>query len=735
VARSTARTRLVFAISLAGTSSAWQPSLAQSLDAAEAAMTAIAGSSEKSVSITRAAEAPTLDGVLDPAEWAQAAVVEDLHEIQPNEYAAPSERTRVYLMYDDDALYIGARLFDDQPDKILARVLRQGDDIMIDDWFSVVIDPFHDRRSGYRFQTNPNGLRQEALFQNVSDEQWNWEGIWYSAAKIDDKGWVAEMAIPFKTLSFDPSNDTWGINFRRSVARRDERMGWVSRNRATDPSTSGIAVGFDGLKQGAGLDVVPSVAVNTRHDVAAGIDESELNPSVDVFYKITPSLTGSLTINTDFSATEVDNRQVNLSRFALFYPEKRDFFLQDADIFEFGRIDQNGRPFFSRRIGIDVNGGIVDIEAGAKISGRIGRWNIGALSIRQNASQFSPADNATVARVSANVLRESTVGVIMTEGNPQGVVGNSVVGTDFLYRNTRLPGGHILEGEAWVQRSDTEGISGDDKAYGFGFRSPNKTGLRGGFRFSEFEKNFNPGLGFVNRVGIRQVEGGLHYRARPRSGFVRAIDGGLHIESVENITGGLQSKQFRVTLLGLESRDGDNVEVNWATNTEVLVEPFEIYPGVVIPVGEYEFDERRVNFFSADQRRLSGGVGFQTGGFYGGNRDQIFGSLAWRPGPHFSTRIEYQINDVLLPQGAFTTRLVAIRGDVAFSAKLSWVNLIQYDNVSEILGINSRLQWVPEPGREAFLVLNRNLEDYDRDGSFHNAYSEAAIKFSYTFRF
>jgi hypothetical protein len=708
---------------------------AQSLDAAEAASTALAGASEKSVEIPRAAKAPTVDGVLEPEEWAGAAMIDDLHQIQPNEYAAPSERTLIYLMYDDDALYVAARLFDGEPDEITARVLRQGDRTFGDDWFSVMIDPFHDRRSGYRFQTNPNGLRQEALFQNVSDEQWDWQGIWYTAASIDGEGWVTEIAIPFKTLSFDAANDTWGINFRRALARRDERMGWVSRNRATDPSVSGIAVGFEGLQQGAGLDVVPSVSVNQTHDVATGIDDSQLNPSLDVFYKITPSLTGALTVNTDFSATEVDDRQVNLSRFALFYPEKRDFFLQDADIFEFGGIGQNGRPFFSRRIGLGADGRIVGIDGGGKISGRIGRWNIGALSIRQEASASSPADNATVARVSANVLSESTVGVILTEGNPQGTGENSLIGTDFVYRNTRLPGGRVVEGEAWFQSSDTQGVSGDDHAFGIHLVSPNSTGLRGGLRFSEFQENFNPGLGFVNRVGIRQYNVGVHYRHRPTAGFLRALDGGLNVERVENISGGLQSSRVRLDVLNLQSRQGDNFELNAATHTEVLAGPFEIYPGIVIPVGEYDFDDKSVRVSSADQRRLSGGFGFQRGGFYGGDRDQIFGALAWRPSGHFNTRIEYQINDVELPQGAFTTRLISVRADIAFSARLSWVNLIQYDNVSEILGINSRLQWIPEAGRQLFLVLTQNLEDYDRDGSFHTAYSEAAVKFSYTFRF
>jgi hypothetical protein len=694
------------------------------------------GGQQKSVRITRTSTPPVIDGVLDEAAWQEAASIDDFHQIQPTEYADPSEPTVVYLMYDDDALYIGAKLYDSEPDQVTARILRQGSEVFGDDWFSVVIDPFYDRRSGYRFQTNPNGLRQEALFQNVSDEQWDWSGIWYAAASIDAEGWTAEIAIPYKTLSFDPANDTWGINFRRAIARRDERMGWVSRNRNTDPSTSGIAVGFEGLQQGVGLDVIPSIAIGERRDMLTGTVVESTEPSLDLFYKITPSLTGSITINTDFSATEVDDRQVNLSRFALFFPEKRTFFLQDADIFEFGRLDENGRPFFSRRIGIGNLGDIVGLEGGGKISGRVGRWNIGMLSIRQDESPTTRADNATVARISANVLAESTIGFVATEGSPQSELDNSVTGADFLYRNTRLPGGRLLEAEVWAQRSDTEGIEADDLAYGFGLRSPNNTGLRGGLRYTVLEQNFNPGLGFANRVGIRQLNGGAQYTHRPATGYLRLMLAGFNTQRAEYLDdGSLQQQRVRFRLLELENRQGDEFALEHAPVKEVLRNPFSLFPGITIPAGTYSFEETRLAISTADQRRLSGGVAFQTGGFFDGNRDEVSVDVAWRPSGRFSGRLNYTVNEIDLPHGSFTSRLMSMRADIAFSSKLSWVNLIQYDNVTEIFGINSRIHWIPQAGREAFLVLNHNLQDFDRDNRFHSAYSETAVKFNYTFRF
>jgi hypothetical protein len=693
------------------------------------------GAREKSTRIVRTGTPPVIDGVLDDDAWRLAAQVEDLHEIQPTEYAPASERTVVYLLYDQNAIYIGARLYDQDPSQITARILRQGEEVFSDDWFSVMLDPFHDRRSGYRFMTNPNGLRQEGLFQNISDEQWDWEGIWYTASTIDEQGWVTEIAIPFKTVSFNPENDTWGINFRRAIARRDERTGWVSRNRNSDPSTSGTVVGLVGLEQGLGLDVVPSLSVSERRPFDGSPSTTDTHPSLDVFYKLTPSLTSALTINTDFSATEVDDRQVNLTRFGLFFPEKRDFFLQDADIFEFGGLEANGRPFFSRRIGLSDDGEPIDLSVGGKLTGRVGRFNIGALSVRQDEFEALPADNATVARASANLLAESSVGAIVTEGNPGQTVDNSLVGVDFLYRNSRLPGGKLVEVAAWAQESDSDGETADESAYGFRAEAPNNTGWRGGVRYSRLGEGFNPGLGFLNRPGVKTFEMATEYTHRPVEGLARAISGGYDATRIELLNGELQSQSVEYQLIGVESRFGDELALQHEAEQEQLDEDFEIYDGIVIPLGHYSFGMTGISVETADQRKVWGGIEYQTGEFYDGDRTNIEAEINWRPSGRLRVGLGYELNDIELPQGSFVTRLVGFQTDVAFSSKFSWVTRIQYDNVSELMGINLRLHWVPESGREGFFVINHDLEDYDLDNRFHSALSEASLKFSYTFRF
>ncbi|MGW8369688.1 MAG: DUF5916 domain-containing protein, partial [Gammaproteobacteria bacterium] len=653
----------------------------------------------------------------------------------PSEYAEPSERTQILLLYDADYLYIGARLFDAEPELITSRIMRQGEQVFDDDWFAVIVDPFHDQRSGYQFVTNPNGLRQEGLFRNVSDMEWEWQGIWTTASSVDEQGWVTEIAIPMKSISFDPAGDTWGINFRRAIARRDEEIGWVSRNRNTDPSISGVAVGFEGLQQGLGLDIVPSFSMRKEKSFEADESSSKAEPSLDVFYKLTPTVSTVLTINTDFSATEVDDRTVDLSRFSVFLPEKRDFFLQGSDIFEFGRLDQNGRPFFSRSIGLSDSGQPVDIEYGGKLTGRIGRFNIGALAIRQDEFAEVNAGNAVVARVSANILEESAVGMIATEGDPNSNSDNSVQGIDFAYRNTRIPGGRIFETYVWAQQSQTEGVAGHDKAYGFRVRSPNSTGVRGNIRFEHIEENFNPALGFVNRRGIDRYYLQSEYTYRPRGGNIRSLLWGVTIDRFELISGGLESQVSTFKLLDAQNQKGDILRVRHYRSREVLVEPFEISRDVIIPAGSYSFGESFFELATTAQRKVSGGLDVRSGEFYDGDHTEVGLSVAWRPSGRFFTSFSYRVNDVRLPYGDFATRLLQFRTEIVFSTKLSWVTLLQYDSVTETAGINSRLQWVPEAGREAFIVVDHNLEDYDQDGDFRSLNAEAAMKFSYTFRF
>jgi hypothetical protein len=709
----------------------------------------------KQATAARTDVAPVIDGRLDDAVWQGATVIEDLHQVTPVEFATPTEPTIVYLLYDSDNLYVGARMLDREPDQVVARILRQNQPIGGDDRFFVHIDAFGNRRSGNLFGVNPNGVRFDGIFQNVTDRQFDWDGIYRAEAAIDEQGWTAEFAIPFKTLSFDPAKDRWSMNFVRYIIRRNEQMAWVSRNRNTDPTTMGVVTALSGLEQGRGLDVVPQMSVRDRKLFAGPVNDSDTEPSLDVFYKVTPALNAALTINTDFSATEVDNRQVNLTRFNLFFPERRDFFLQDLDIFQFaslGRLNtgndtlenaattrasrENGRPFFSRRLGITPFGTEVPIEYGGKLSGRVGRFDLGALTVRQDASATIDEMTATVGRAAINLLEESSVGVIATNGDPTSNRDNSLVGVDFRYVNSRLPGNRSLDADAWYQQSDSPDRLGDDAAAGFGIRMPNNTGLRGGFGMKRIEQNFNPALGYVNNAGIDDYAAELGNTWRPRGGFVQGIYSGLDANRIEYLDdGSIQSEVLALRALEIETRGRDELRVRAFSTDEGLREAFEIYPGVVIPAGEYSFDEQELRIGTGNQRRVSGFIELRDGEFFTGERSRVIAQIGVRPGRHFRASVEYEYNDVMLPEGDFIVRLARLTLEAAFSSRLSWVNLIQYDNVSETVGVNSRLHWVPEAGREGFIVVNHNLEDFDRDNEFHSTFAEATVKFGYTFRF
>jgi len=719
------------------------------------------GATMKALEAVRVDGPITIDGRLDEPVWTNAAVVEDIHQILPVEYAQPSQRTRVLVVYDDEALYVAAEMYDDEPERMTAKVLRQGGDSWRDDQFEILLDPFNDKRSGYRFQLNPHGVYEEGLFKGPTQMQWEWNGIWQAAASQHDEGWTAETRIPYKTISFDPEGDTWGINFTRKVARDNETMGWVSRNRTQSPAVSGELVGLSGLEQGIGLDVIPAIVVNEQRTFSPSGEQSEIEPSLDVFYKITPALSASLTLNTDFSATEVDDRQVNLTRFGLFFPEQRDFFLQDADIFEFGRLGQrengspfsrplaeNARPFFSRRIGLSSSGQPVDLEVGGKLTGRVGRWNIGTLAIQQEAFEDVASTDLFVGRVSANVLAESSVGFVVTDGDPQSNLDNSLVGVDFGYQNTRLPNGNTIESELWYQQTETEGLTDEDSSWGARFWMPNSTGFRGGAGIKEVERNFNPALGFINRSDIRDLTAELGYThrpmfrgpsfrvtdLRPSDPVLRSIYSGATVERIERLTGGLQS-QIAMLRVILQNQTGDTLNLTYQNDKEGLIQPFEIFEGVVIPPGEYSFDQASVEVSTGPHRRAVTTLSYGTGDFYDGERDIINAEVEWTPSRHFRSFVGYQYNDVQLPQGDFVLRLVRLGLDAIFTSKLSWTNLIQYDNDSETVGINSRIHWIPQRGREMFIVLNHNLDDLDRDNDFHSTFADFSFKFNYTFRF
>jgi len=694
----------------------------------------------KSVDIRRTTLEPIIDGALDDEIWQQATVITDFHQVNPVDHGTPTQESIFYVTYDDNYFYVGARLFDTEPDEIIARTMIQGQSVRFDDNVHIILDTFNNNRTAFRFVTTPNAIRDDMVFESPSSVNVNWSGIWLVDSQIDDQGWTTEIAIPFTTLNFDPNTTTWGFNLEREIARTNERLAWSSFNRAIDPSTGGQIVGMNGIQQGLGLDIVPSVTVANAEDHVNNNTDSRFDPSLDVFYKFTPNLTGALTLNTDFSATEVDDRQVNLTRFSLFFPEKRDFFLQDSEIFSFGGDGNvNGTPFYSRRIGLDsASGQPVDIDVGGKLAGRVGDLSVGALMVQQEDRIGVDDAPLFVGRATQNILEESRIGAIFTQGNPNSLVDNSLVGVDFRYRNTRFSTNHTLTGDFWYQQSDTDGLIGDDKAYSANLDLNNEnTGLSGTLGYSYIGEDYNPALGFANRRGIEQIDAEVegryfvsdnpllrYYFGRVRYSYTRRID-----------NGGMQSEELSSRLFSLNSHQEDRLYLDIQREREGLITDFPIRPGIVIPAGKYSFGSAEIGLESSEFRTLVPDISYKQGDFYNGEQREVGLGLGWKPNPRFSSTFSYRYTDVELPQGEFITRLVSLRTTLAFNSTWSWINLLQYDNLSSSAGLNSRLHWNPQAGEDLYLVINYN---YDADGVFSGLNvrdSEIALKYSKNFRF
>lgn len=727
--------------------------------------TSVFAQSAKHATIPRVENRPTIDGSIDPDEWAQARAIDDFHQSQPVEFAEPSQKTVWYIAYDSDALYVAAYAYDTEPDKIVAQSLRQGGSVNNDDSLSITIDAFNNKRSGYKFSMNPNGVRQDAIFASPTRASDDWEGIWRGAARIVADGWTMEMAIPFKTLSFSPDNHTWGVNFEREISRLDEEIAWSSRNGQVNPTVSGEVMGFADLSQGVGLDVIPSVSSSSFRDHAFNSSDSETKPSLDINYKLTSAINWLVTFNTDFAATEADSRQLDVGRFSLFFPEKRSFFLTDFDIFQFGGISSsggrrggnegltgtksgtNGLPFFSRRIGLGPDNEAVDIVAGSKLSGRIGNTDFGLLYVRQDEVQADDpldegidASDLVVARVSHGILEESSVGAIVTSGDPTSNDTSSLVGLDFNYRNTRLRNNRSIEAQFWLQKTDNTGVGKDDWAYSAGIGMPVSEGWEAGLQIHEVQENFDPRLGFANRTGVRLYSGQLIHRwINQDSWLMERVNSGIEFERWEYLdTGQLQSQQIEAHFLNVNTGTGDFMRIGMEANKERLLvgegSPLDRL-GIDIGPGEYSFNRAIFFLRTANYRKVSFQMRLDSGDYYDGDRLHIRPSIDWAPNKHLSFELEYDYNKYEFSTAEATTRQVTFENTIAFNSNWSLLTLAQYDNLSDDIGINMRLRYNRAAGQDLWLVLNHNMRELDPDEGFRSTETIAAVKVRYTFRF
>lgn len=688
--------------------------------------------------VLRTETPPVIDGFLEPEVWGRAIPIGELVQVEPVEGAPPTEASDIRLLYDTEHLYIGLRLYDREPSKIITTTRERDGFLDSDDRVEIVIDTFLDRRNAFFFQMNAGGSEGDALITN-NGRNFNkpWDGIWEGKSRIDSEGWTAEIILPFKTLNFREGQTTWGFNIERRIGRRNERARWNSANinqRLFSPYVAGNLVGLEGIEQGIGLDLQPFFV--GRLDSTDDDDDDLLGQAgFNAFYKVTPNLTLSLTYNTDFAETEVDQRRVNLTRFPLFFPERRDFFLQDSGLFEFG--SGQGRsliPFFSRRIGLSSSGEEVPLLGGAKITGRAGPWNIGVLNVQTEEDGMLDEQNLFSARISRNIGRESTLGTIVTQGDPEGG-NNSVVGLDYNYRNSEFAGtGRVLTAGAFalVSDSDSEDSEGEDQyAWGANVSYPNDR-WTWSLNFLEIQPGFDPALGFVPRKDIRRYSGSLGFL--PRLGTeIRQLEFSMNGSAITDTSGELQTAEFEVQPFGIEFESGDRGRIEFEATEDNLLEEFEISDGVVIPAGSYRFDRARLELESAVNRDVSAEISVAGGEFFDGTRETYNTELLWQPGALFRGKLGYEINEIQLPGGSFDTRVAFVESSFTFNPDVAWNTILQWDNESNTYGVQSRLRWIPQPGREWILVWNQSLLD-NEETRFSSIGEELAFKLIYTIR-
>lgn len=703
-------------------------------------MSASTQANEPQVSINTTEKAPIIDGVLDDDAWKEATLITDFYQRVPVEGAVASEKTVAYLTYDSDMIYVGVRLYDRDPNAIVARELREDEQMLNDDIITVSIDSLLDRRNAFAFYMNALGTKSDVRLEDNAIFRREWDGIWYGATSRDDLGWVAEFAIPFKTLSLDGDAPAWGFELERYIRRRNEFVLWANHDQDKNlayVAAYGDLTGLLNLNQGKGLDIKPQLASRYRRRFDNDDRDFTFKPGAEIIYKLKPSLNGSLILNPDFSNATVDEIKTNLTRFDLFFPEQRDFFVRDADVFQFGGLNEtNGIPFFSRRIGLpfDIeNPEPLDIDVGAKLSGRVGRYTLGLLNTQLGSGQGISAKNLSVARVAMDVQRESRVGAMMTYGNPASGDDNGLVGIDYRYRNSNLFGSQVFVADAYFMKSFSEDINNNELAYGLTLDFPNDR-WNAQVRYKEIQENFNPALGFVNRSGIRQYDADLRYRIRPENNrLFRTFDWGFESSFTTTTDNELESAHVWFRIADVENHSGDVYKLfgNW--EHERLFAPFEIQPGIIIPPGTYDFYSIWTKLKTANHRPLAVEIIAKLGEFYNGSITDILAVIFWRPNKHFYITLEHQVFDIDLPQGDFEFEINRARFNINFTSTLSWTNYLQQESETHVMTLQSQLRWIITPGNELTLTLNHDWAG--EHGSYKSTETDFLTRLVWTHRF
>ena len=690
-------------------------------------------------------EAPAIDADLSDPVWAKATVIDNFTQRQPNPYEPATERTVVRILYDETNLYFSFYAYDSRPDQIVVRNMQRDGQLFTSDSVMIYLDPGQTRRNAYNFQIGASGGRTDELNLNNTEELTEWDTIWDARARIVQDGWVAEFVIPFKSLSYEPGQTTWGFDVARRIFHKNERVQWSGFNPALDfpdVSMTGDLVGIENVSQGIGLDVQVYGAFRAKHDWQLGGDGAGLSFTTggNAFYKVTPALTDTLTVNPDFSDAPLDIRQVNTTRFSLFTPETRDFFLQDVAAFEFGgrsfgrnsqdRVSNNGRPFFSRNIGL-VQGRPVSLIVGDKLSGQFAGFDVGAFSVLTDKTPAGEGGQIlSVARVTHPILAESKVGFVFTNGDPTGLTDNTVAGVDFQYRNSNVFGDKVLQADSYYMKSFSS-TAGDHDSAAFALNFPNEP-WSGDLLIKQIGRNFTPALGFVNRTAIRQYVGTVAHLTRYRNTYLNTLEYGTDFEFVTDLNDVLESRENDV-FVRARSRIGDQVTFRLINSFENVPTQFLVANTVPILPGKYEWNNFNVGVRTFSGRLITINGDVTCCSFYNGSAVHPRVAVIFRPSIYFEITTSYEANFIHLPTDDVDIHLATADAVVNFTPDMQLALQVQYDNISENFGFSARFRWEYSPGNEIFVGGGQSA--LINNQGFVAQTTQATIRVGHTFRF
>ena len=696
-----------------------------------------------------------LDGKLDEQLWNNITGIKDFLMQEPIEGGKPTENTIIKIAYDENYLYIGAIFYDSEPDEIKAFKMRKDAPLNTDDRFMWILDTYLDGRNAYFFEINPRGLMGDGLLTIGQGRSLNkdWDGIWRPWTHIGDFGWSAEIRIPFHTLNFDPKISTWGINFQRTVRRKNEEILWSGHKRNQGiyrPQNAGRLNNLNNISQGLGLELVgygkaEAQKVENESDGSYKKNQS-IDGGLDINYNITSGLKASLTLNTDFAETEVDDRQINLTRFPIRFPEKRDFFLEGANIYRFAP-SSGVYPYFSRKIGLQ-SGNPIPILYGGRVIGKIGKVELAAQQVKTRQTDFNNSEDFSVIRIKQNFLKESSIGVLYTrrhtnKGNEfvPPLPDRNTLGVDLTLNTSTFLKNQNLQFQAFAVihnpniYDEIKNNIWDRSTRGLRFNFPNDP-WSGSLSYREFGVFYDPAVGFSRRNSFRRVEPRIRFSPiLEKSPLIRELKWEISFENLMSLQWKKLTQNIRLTPLSIRFESGDEISYQIIRNYEKLLYNFNILGdnSIIIPIGDYTNWSHQIELETANYRKIVYEIELNVEGFWSGSRTEYQNNLTFRPFPGINLSLGYNHSNVNLKEGSFKTNLIRFIGDFDFTPFISFSSNIQYDDISKNIGMNNRFKYTITPGSDIYFVYNHNW--IDDSGKYKTSSLLGASKITYTHRF